>query len=75
MGDPDRVRCPYRLLDDAFVCGGEVVMKSILDPSFKYVSAAKTDLKATFRRIRLAQKAAEEAKPSTNVYSVKRVAK
>ena len=27
-------------------------MKSILDPSFRYVASDKTDLKKTFRRIR-----------------------
>jgi hypothetical protein len=37
-------------------------MKSILDPSFRYVPAAHTDLRATFRRIRreLAAARAEE---------------
>lgn len=40
-------------------------MKSILDPSFKYIPAADTDLKKTFARIKreqAAQKAEREAK-------------
>jgi len=35
-------------------------MRSILDPSFKYVPAAKTDVAATFARIRREQKAQAE---------------
>jgi len=34
-------------------------MKSILDPTFKYVPAAKTDVAATFARIRKEQRAQE----------------
>lgn len=40
-------------------------MKSILDPSFKYVSSTSTDLRKTFARIRREQqkvKAEQEAK-------------
>jgi hypothetical protein len=38
-------------------------MKSILDPAFKYVPAASTDLRKTFARVRREQaKVAEEAK-------------
>jgi hypothetical protein len=33
-------------------------MKSILDPSFKYVSSANTDLRKTFARIRREQQKA-----------------
>lgn len=35
-------------------------MKSILDPKFKYVPAAGTDIRATFRRIRREQREAAE---------------
>ena len=35
-------------------------MKSILDPTFRYVPAAKTDVAATFARIRREQKAQAE---------------
>jgi hypothetical protein len=31
-------------------------MKSILDPSFKYINAAETDIRKTFARIRREQK-------------------
>lgn len=34
-------------------------MKSILDPTFKYIPAAKTNVKATFARIRREQAAAK----------------
>ena len=37
-------------------------MKSILDPSFRYVPSAATDLAATFRRVRREQKAGEQAR-------------
>jgi hypothetical protein len=37
-------------------------MKSILDPTFRYVSAAHTDLKKTFARVRKEQREAKEKK-------------
>lgn len=41
-------------------------MKSILDPSFRYVPSASTDLRKTFARVRREQqKAAEAAKVPT----------
>jgi hypothetical protein len=36
--------------------------KSLLDPAFKYVPAAETDLRRTFARIRREQKAIAEEK-------------
>lgn len=39
--------------------------KSILDPSFKYVPANKTDLKKTFARIRREQAEASARKPKS----------
>jgi hypothetical protein len=36
--------------------------KSLLDPAFKYVPAAETDLRRTFARIRREQKAIEQEK-------------
>ena len=35
-------------------------MKSILDPSFRYVSSSNTDLRKTFARIRRQQQVATE---------------
>lgn len=37
-------------------------MKSILDPAFKYVPSASTDLRKTFARIKREQTRAEEAR-------------
>ncbi len=45
-------------------------MKSILDPKFPYVSAAKTDIRITFKRIReeqAAAKALQEAEVTAKV--------
>ena len=38
-------------------------MKRITDPSFKYVHSSKTDIAATFRRIKREQAAKDEAAP------------
>jgi hypothetical protein len=38
-------------------------MKSILDPSFKYVPSSKTDLRKTFARLRREQAAKKLALP------------
>lgn len=49
-------------------------MRSILDPRFRYTSAANTDLRRTFARIRreLAKAAeAEKAKPVTPIRKAK----
>ena len=35
-------------------------MKRILDPDFKYVSSANTDIRKTFARVRKEQKKAEQ---------------
>ena len=42
-------------------------MKSILDPSFRYVSSSNTDLRKTFARIRRQQQAATERMPARDV--------
>jgi len=34
-------------------------MKSILDPSFRYVSSSNTDIRKTFARVRRQQKSAD----------------
>lgn len=45
-------------------------MKSILDPSFKYVPAAQTDIAKTFARLKAEEKAkareGQKAGPATN---------
>ena len=53
-------------------------MKSILDPSFRYVSSTKTNIRATFQRIRREEKerkadeaATVEAEKVTNVMRLK----
>lgn len=47
-------------------------MKSILDPSFKYVPAAKTDLRKTFARIRREMREADRQAPQAPVIPIKR---
>ena len=42
-------------------------MKSLLDPSFKYVPAASTDIRKTFARIRREQAKANEAEANVKV--------
>lgn len=42
-------------------------MKSILDPTFRYVPASKTDLKKTFARVRREMAAQAEAAKVSNV--------
>lgn len=42
-------------------------MKSILDRSFRYTSAAKTDIKRTFARIRREQAQAKAIADASNV--------
>lgn len=44
-------------------------MKSILDPKFRYVHSTKTDIRATFRRIRREQ--AEQAAQAPVVVPIK----
>ena len=48
----------YRAGEETFGGGGG--MKSILDPKFKYIPAAATDLAKTFARIRAEQKKREK---------------
>lgn len=46
---------------------------NLMDPGFKYVSASKTNLRATFARIRREIKEAEAAKkPAANVKPLKK---
>ena len=47
-------------------------MKRITDKSFKYVNAAATDIRATFRRIEREQKA-KEAQSAANAAEAARV--
>lgn len=53
-------------------------MKSILDKGFRYTSAAATDIRKTFRRIRRAQAAStpavvkREVKPAAGVIRLRR---
>jgi hypothetical protein len=50
-------------------------MKSILDPDFKYVPSASTDLRKTFARVRKElqqQRAAEGAKLTRQVIPIKK---
>lgn len=48
---------------------------NILDPKFKYVPAATTDIRQTFKRIRKEQKEAEERAKAINIEQVKKVRK
>jgi hypothetical protein len=45
---------------------------SLMDPSFRYVRAAETNIAKTFQRIRRQQKEAEAAKQAANVRPMKR---
>lgn len=47
----------------------------LLDPSFKYVPASKTNIAATFARIRRQLKEAEQAKQAANVRPLKKASK
>ncbi|HEX8009899.1 MAG TPA: hypothetical protein VF814_03035 [Casimicrobiaceae bacterium] len=51
-------------------------MKSILDPSFRYVPSVETDLRKTFARVRRELRAgtqkSDEALAKTNVLSLQR---
>jgi hypothetical protein len=49
----------------------EIGMKSILDPSFRYVSSSHTDLRKTFARVRREQ--AANARATTQAPSVVRL--
>lgn len=52
------------------------MVKSILDPTFKYTNAANTDIRATFRRIRKEQAeavAAAVAEQATKVQPIRKV--
>lgn len=42
-------------------------MKSILDPNFRYTSAAKTDIRKTFNRVRREMAAQAESAKVSNV--------
>ena len=48
--------------------------KSLLDPAFRYVPAAKTDVAATIRRVRreMAEQEPPRVEPPPNVVTIKR---
>lgn len=46
-------------------------MKSILDPSFKYINAASTDIRETFKRVRREQ-AKGQSVPATVVVPIRK---
>lgn len=55
-------------------------MKHILDPSFKYVPASKTDIRKTFARIKREQKLAREQEDQDkaaikSIFAIRRAAK
>jgi hypothetical protein len=63
----DGIVRPYNLTS------AEFDMKSILDPSFRYVSSSHTDLRKTFARIRREQAASARATaPSPSVVRLDR---
>lgn len=45
-------------------------MASILDPKFKYVSAAKTDIRKTFARVRREMKEKEMKEKENVIYPI-----
>lgn len=47
-------------------------MKSILDPKFRYIPAASTDIRKTFARVRKEMKLAE-AQPKATVQPIRKV--
>lgn len=49
-------------------------MKSILDPSFRYVSAKNTDLRKTFARIKKQQKEAQQHQQQKQPQMLRRAA-
>jgi hypothetical protein len=51
----------------------EFGMKSILDPSFRYVSSNHTDLRKTFARVRREQAAANARNAATGPHAVVRL--
>jgi hypothetical protein len=48
-------------------------MKSILDPTFRYVPSVETDLKKTFSRVRREIERARAAQPASTAASATRV--
>jgi len=46
-------------------------MKSILDPSFRYIPAVETDIRKTFNRVRREQQAAQNKKVAESASKVK----
>ncbi len=48
-------------------------MKKITDPSFRYVPAVKTDLRATFRRVRREQAEQRAREATAKVQPIRKV--